>query len=95
MINKETLKEWYSVLKQYSKEIFAKALSRHGKFRMNNLLEIQEECKFLLQEIILEENSKIKPESLDDEDKEWARNFYKRYCDSEEEYYKKIKILEE
>lgn len=32
-------------------------------------------------------------EPLDDEDKEWARNYYKKYCDTEEEYQLRIKEL--
>ena len=37
----------------------------------------------------------VKKEPLDEEEKEWARNFYKKYCDTEEEYKEKIKELEE
>lgn len=32
-------------------------------------------------------------EPLDEEEKEWARNFYKKYCDTEEEYKEKLKKI--
>lgn len=32
-------------------------------------------------------------EPLDEKDKEWARNFYKKYCETEKEYQEKIKNL--
>lgn len=32
----------------------------------------------------------IKSESLSEEDKEWCRNFYKKYCDTEEEYQERL-----
>lgn len=30
-------------------------------------------------------------DSLDEEDKEWLRNFYKKYCRTEEQYYQRLK----
>lgn len=33
----------------------------------------------------------LKPEPLDKEDKEWMRNFYKKYCRTEEQYYQRLK----
>lgn len=36
-------------------------------------------------------NQEFKSEPLDEEDKEWCRKFYKKYCDSEEEYQKRLK----
>lgn len=34
----------------------------------------------------------IKTEPLSEDDKKWLRNFYKKYCDTEEEYYEELKI---
>lgn len=31
-----------------------------------------------------------KAEPLDEADKEWCRGFYKKYCDNEEEYHRKL-----
>lgn len=36
-------------------------------------------------------NLEIEQEELSEEDKEWARSYYKKYCDSEEEYHKRLK----
>ncbi len=36
-------------------------------------------------------DEELKAEPLDEEDKEWCRKFYKKYCDNEEEYHKRLK----
>ena len=36
--------------------------------------------------------NEMKSEPLDEEDKKWLRNFYKKYCDTEKDYYEKLRI---
>ena len=36
-------------------------------------------------------NLEIESEELDEKDKKYARSYYKKYCDSEEEYHKRLK----
>ena len=36
-------------------------------------------------------NLEIESEELDEEDKEWARSYYKKYCDTEEEYHERLR----
>lgn len=86
------VREWYENLKKYSSEIIAKALTHHGNYRMNNLKEIEDYCSGLQRDKKWhDELEKGKEDPLSEEDKEWARNFYKKYC--EEEYQEKIKKL--
>jgi hypothetical protein len=36
-------------------------------------------------------DEKLESEPIDEEDKEWCRGFYEKYCQSEEEYLRRIK----
>lgn len=86
------VKEWYGKLKIFKASIIAKALTTNGNYRMNNLKEIEECCSDLAREERWNrEIEKNKDEQLSEEDKEYARSYYKKYCDSEEEYHKKLK----
>ena len=38
-------------------------------------------------------DKEVKKEPLDEEDKKYAREFYKKYCDTEEEYQERIERL--
>ena len=86
------VKEWYEKLKIFKASIIAKALITNGSYRMNNLKEIEECCSDLAREERWNrEIEKNKDEQLSEEDKERARAYYKKYCDTEEEYHERLR----
>ena len=90
--NEFLVKEWYDRLKEFGASEIAKALSTKGNYRMNNLDEIEEYCVDLArEERWRQEIEKNRNASLTEKDKEWARSYYKKYCDTEEEYHKRLK----
>lgn len=83
---------YYSMLKDLSDEDFKQTLKNvynHCKY-FPNIAEIREQVPNK-QDAILSNFQNVKYEPLDEEDKEWCRKFYKKYCDSEEEYQKRLK----
>lgn len=90
----EFLKE---IADNYSSEEIFKAIE-YSKQKSDSLVFLQKVLKFKYYQKVKEEviepewfNKKIEQEELSEEDKEWARSYYKKYCDSEEEYHKRLK----
>lgn len=90
----EFLKE---IADNYSSEEIFKAIE-YSKQKSDSLVFLQKVLKFKYYQKATEEaiepewfNEKIEQEELSEEDKEWARSYYKKYCGSEEEYHKRLK----
>ena len=83
------LEVWYHELKRFTPKLITEALAKNGKYRMNNLNEITKYCEDQTRDKNWKEIEKV--DALDEETKAYAKDFYKRYCDTEEEYQEKIK----
>lgn len=82
---------YYSKLKDLSDDIFLKTIDnvyKNCKY-FPCIAEIREQIPNC-QEIVMNEWKDLKYEPLSEEDKEWARGFYKKYCETEKEYHEKL-----
>lgn len=82
----------------YTAEEIMNAITYCKEKKSDSLIYLQNTLKnkYYQQEKIMSEEPKwfkeeLKAEPLDDEDKEWARTYYKKWCDNEEDYHKKLK----
>ena len=83
---------YYLKLKDLSDEFFIQTIQNvydHCKY-FPNIAEIREQVPNQ-QETTMKQWESIKSEPLDEQDKEWCRRFYKKYCDTEEEYLRRLK----
>lgn len=93
----------YEILEKLSKEYSANEIKQaldYCKNQKTDSLVYLEKCllnKYYEQDGIVDVPEWIqhpeicKSEPLSEEDKEWARGFYKKYCDTEKEYYERLK----
>ena len=82
----------------YTAEEIMNAISYCKEKKSDSLIYLQDALKnkYYQQEKTTSEEPKwfkeeLKAEPLDEKDKEWARSYYKKYCDTEEEYHKRLK----
>lgn len=82
----------------YTAEEIMNAISYCKEKKSDSLIYLQDTLKnkYYRQEKIMSEEPKwfkeeLKAVPLDDEDKEWARDYYKKWCDNEGDYHKKLK----
>lgn len=85
------------IVDNYSSEEIFKAIE-YSKQKSDSLVFLQKVLKFKYYQKAKEEaiepewfNEKIEREELSEKDKKYARSYYKKYCDSEEEYHKRLK----
>lgn len=82
---------YYSKLKDLTDEEFILTIQNiydNCKY-FPNIAEIRKQVPSI-QEVAISRWDNIKSKPLDEEDKEWWRCFYKKYCDTEEEYHERL-----
>ena len=82
----------------YTADEIMNAITYCKEKKSDSLIYLQDALKnkYYQQEKTISEEPKwfkeeLKAEPLDDEDKEWARAYYKKYSDSEEEYHERLR----
>lgn len=88
----EDMAIYYSLFKDVEDQIFIEAVK---EVLLNvpyfpRVDELNECIQHTQQKDKTEKWKEIKVELLTKEDKEWCKNFYKKYCDSEEEYHERL-----
>ncbi len=85
------------IVDNYSSEEIFKAIE-YSKQKSDSLVFLQKVLKFKYYQKSKEEaiepewfNEKIEQEELSEKDKKYTRSYYKKYCDTEEEYHKRLK----
>lgn len=83
---------YYSIFKDETDEVFIEAIKLILK-ELSYFPRVDEMNTFInkaKQELNLKKFDNSSEEEFTEEDKEWYRGFYKKYCDTEEEYHKKL-----
>ena len=82
----------------YTAEEIINAITYCKEKKSDSLIYLQDALKnkYYQQEKTISEEPKwfkeeLKAEPLDAEDKEWARSYYEKYCDTEEEYHERLR----
>lgn len=85
------------IVDNYSSEEIFKAIE-YSKQKSDSLVFLQKVLKFKYYQKAKEEaiepewfNEKIEREELSEKDKKYARSYYKKYCDTEEEYHERLR----
>jgi len=99
-VNSKDYEMLETIAKDYSAEEIMKAIEYSKSRGSDSLIYLQKVLKNKYYQVQKEEektpewlDTEIKCELIDEEDKEWARNYYYKYCDSNEEAEENIKKL--